>query len=156
MKSLRTEGVEVRRQAQDSWIHVFVDGASKGNPGPAGLGVVFKGEKGDTIASFREYLGSATNNVAEYRAMLLALNKAAELGHRRLKIHTDSELMHRQLSGIYKVRQPHLIALFREVAERLRGLDAFEILHVPRERNREADELANKAIEEYFRSSQGP
>lgn len=133
------------------WVEVFVDGAARGNPGPAGMGVVFRQEKGPILFTLKEYLGEATNNVAEYRALLAALREAARRGFKRLRIHTDSQLMQRQLNGIYRVRQPHLLSLYQQALRDLTGLEQYEILHVPRELNKEADELANRAIEEHFR-----
>lgn len=132
------------------WVEVFVDGASRGNPGPAGMGVIFRQEKGPTLLTLKEYLGEATNNVAEYRALLAALKEAARRGFKRLRIHTDSQLMERQLNGVYRVRQPHLMGLYQQALRDLTKLEQYEILHVPRELNKEADELANQAIEEHF------
>lgn len=132
------------------WVEVFVDGASRGNPGPAGMGVIFRQEKGPILLTLKEYLGEATNNVAEYRALLAALKEAARRGFKRLRIHTDSQLMERQLNGVYRVRQPHLLGLYQQALKDLTSLDQYEILHVPRELNKEADELANQAIEEHF------
>lgn len=136
----------------DGWVDAFVDGASRGNPGPAGLGVVYKDSEGRILGTYCEYLGVTTNNVAEYRAMLAALSKAEEEGFKRIRFHTDSELMHRQLMGLYKVRVQHLKKLHIKVQEALRLLEEYEILHVPREFNSEADKLANKAIDEHFRN----
>ncbi len=132
------------------WIDVFVDGASRGNPGPAGMGVVFRQEN-RTLLTLKDYLGEVTNNVAEYRALLAALKEATQRGLKRLRIHTDSQLMERQLKGTYRVRQPHLRSLHQQVLEDLSSLEKYEILHIPRELNKEADELANLAIEEHFR-----
>lgn len=132
------------------WVEVFVDGASRGNPGPAGMGVIFRQEKGPILLTLKEYLGETTNNVAEYRALLTALKEAARRGFKRLRIHTDSQLMERQLNGVYRVRQPHLQGLYQQALRDLTSLDKYEILHVPRELNKEADELANQAIEEHF------
>jgi ribonuclease HI len=133
------------------WVEVFLDGASRGNPGPAGLGVVFRQEDGPVLLTMKEYLGEVTNNVAEYRALLAALAEAARRGLKRLRIHTDSQLMQRQLVGVYRVRQPHLRRLHEEALRGLTFLEQYEILHVPRELNKEADGLANQAIEEHFR-----
>lgn len=131
-------------------MNVFVDGASRGNPGPAGIGVVFRDESGQTMATLGQYLGRATNNVAEYRAILAALQEAERQGLKRLRIHTDSELMQRQLLGIYRVRDSRLRRLHEEVQKGLTLLEQYEILHVPREFNSEADKLANRAIDEHF------
>ncbi len=133
------------------WVEVFVDGASRGNPGPAGMGVVFREQGGQRMLVLRKYLGETTNNVAEYRALLAALEEAARRGLRRLRIHTDSQLMERQLKGLYRVRQPHLKDLHEQALRDLSSLEQYEIVHVPRELNKEADEMANRAIEEHFR-----
>jgi ribonuclease HI len=133
-----------------SGVRVFIDGAARGNPGPAGLGAIFMDANGEVLASVYRYLGETTNNVAEYRALLAALEEAQRRGYRQLKIHTDSQLMQRQLIGQYRVRTPHLLPLFREALQRLTHLEKYEILYVPREENREADRLANRAIDERF------
>ena len=130
------------------WIHVFVDGAARGNPGPAGLGVVFRAQNGDILTSLHSYIGQTTNNVAEYKALLAALEEAQRLGFQQLKIHTDSQLMQRQLAGHYRVKSKRLKTLFQRVKRLLNQLRGYDILHVPREENREADRLANLAIDE--------
>ncbi len=131
-------------------VQVFIDGAARGNPGPAGLGVVFFDEDGEILTTIHRYLGETTNNVAEYRALLAALDEARSRGFRRLKIHTDSQLLQRQMNGQYRVKTPHLKPLFDGAQQRLTQLQEYEILHVPREENREADRLANRAIDEHF------
>lgn len=130
------------------WIYVFVDGAARGNPGPAGLGVVFRAPNGDILTSLHSYIGQTTNNVAEYKALLAALEEAQRLGFQQLKIHTDSQLMQRQLAGLYRVKSKRLKTLFQRVERLLNQLRGYDILHVPREENREADRLANLAIDE--------
>jgi len=97
------------------------------------------------LGTWNEYLGKATNNIAEYKSLLLALRKAHELGIRSLVVHTDSELLHRQLTGRYKVRSKHLIPLFLEARRLLERFESFRIEHVPRAQNREADRLARAA-----------
>jgi ribonuclease HI len=106
---------------------------------------------GDTLAEVHQYLGETTNNVAEYKALLAALAEAKQRGLRRLRIHTDSQLLQRQMVGQYRVKTPHLVPLYEEALRGLTDLAEYEILHVPREENREADRLANRAIDEYFR-----
>lgn len=126
----------------------WVDGGARGNPGPAGFGVLLR--EGDGTVVLREwgYLGTTTNNVAEYNGLIAALKAAAELGARKVEIRTDSELIQRQVTGVYKVRQPHLAELLEQVRRIARGFDEFRILHVRREENRVADALANRAMDE--------
>lgn len=129
------------------------DGASRGNPGPAGIGVVLEVAGGEGPIERSEYIGEATNNVAEYRALLLALAEAADLSPSSLTILSDSELLVRQLNGAYRVRSDHLRPLYDEACLRLRGFPGARILHVGREENRAADRLANRAIDDHFRKA---
>ena len=128
-------------------VTVHIDGASRGNPGPAAYGVVMESADGSRLAAFSGYLGKATNNVAEYQGLLAALDHALSKHYMRVKVQTDSELLALQIKGVYKVKSPGLKPL-REQAERLIArLESFSIEHVPRERNREADRLANLALD---------
>ncbi|MGP8051168.1 MAG: ribonuclease HI family protein [Desulfobaccales bacterium] len=127
---------------------VFCDGASRGNPGLAGAGVVLVAPDGEVREQHKEFLGQVTNNVAEYRGLLLALRLARSLGISRLKVYSDSELLVRQITGSYRVRQPHLLALWQESQQELQGFANVEIFHVPREMNQQADRLANQAIDQ--------
>jgi ribonuclease HI len=129
-------------------LKVFIDGASRGNPGEAGFGVHVTDEAGREVAALYGYLGRATNNVAEYEALLHALRWALARGARRLAIFSDSELVVKQMSGAYKVKHPDMQARNREAQGLLRRFDAARIAHVPREQNREADRLANRALDE--------
>ena len=129
-------------------LKVFIDGASRGNPGDAGFGVHVTDEAGTEIAALYGSLGRATNNVAEYEALLHALRWALARGARRLAIFSDSELVVKQMSGAYKVKHPDMQARSREAQGLLRRFDAARIAHVPREQNREADRLANRALDE--------
>lgn len=130
----------------DSTAVAWIDGASRGNPGEAGFGVLF--DLGDTTHEIAGFLGRTTNNVAEYTALLAALTFAKEHGVRNLRLYSDSELLVRQLNGVYRVKARHLIPLFLEVIRLKRELDGFQLEHVPREENKEADRLANRAIDE--------
>lgn len=123
-----------------------VDGAARGNPGQAGAGMVLETE-GGTIYRFGEYLGSATNNVAEYKALLAGMRKAAKLGVGKLQVRSDSELVVKQLNGIYKVKNPQLQELYFEAIKAISSFDKVEFKHVKREENKEADKLANLAID---------
>jgi ribonuclease HI len=132
---------------------IYTDGASKGNPGPAGAGWVI--EKKDSLQKIRKgkFLGSATNNEAEYQALILALEEALALGADRVQIFLDSELLVRQLNGLYKVKSPRLTGYYKKSRELLSKFINYAIMHVYREGNREADRLANVAIREHLRAS---
>ncbi len=127
---------------------LYCDGASRGNPGPAGAGVVLVDPYGVVAVRNLEYLGQATNNVAEYRGLLLGLKMAQNLGIKKLRVYSDSELLVRQLTGAYRVKKPHLLALWQEARRELEKFKTHEILHVPRELNYQADRLANQAIDQ--------
>jgi ribonuclease HI len=134
-------------------LHVFTDGASRGNPGPAAIGVVILDEAGASVEEWGEYLGSTTNNVAEYSALLSAVKRLAALRPARVLFHLDSELIVRQLSGQYRVRDAKMKRLHEEVRVRLTALSDYSFQHVGRERNARADLLANEAID---RAQAGP
>ncbi len=127
---------------------LFTDGASRGNPGEAGAGSVLLAADGQELAARSLYLGQCTNNVAEYRALILGLQSALELKCGRLEIFLDSQLIVRQIQGQYKVKHETLKPLFVEVKGLLAKIDKWSIAHVPREQNKRADELANKGIDE--------
>lgn len=129
---------------------IFSDGAARGNPGPAGAGVYITSDDGEVIAEVSEYLGEMTNNQAEYRALKCGLEKARELGAKKVIIRADSELMVRQLNGEYKVKNMGLKQIFREVSALLSYFESWEAAHVRREFNEEADRLANEAIDNHF------
>ncbi|MEE9520007.1 MAG: reverse transcriptase-like protein [bacterium] len=129
-------------------VVAFVDGASRGNPGEAGCGVVFKDAEGATLAELSRPLGEATNNVAEYEAFITAVEEAVRRGWLDLKVFADSELMVRQLTGVYRVRNPGLKDLYDKALSLCRALERWSIEHVGRGGNVRADELANHAIEE--------
>jgi ribonuclease HI len=126
----------------------MVDGAARGNPGKAGCGAVILDEKGEVIKELCRYLGHATNNVAEYEALLLGLDEVFRLGQRRIKVQSDSELLVRQLNGRYRVKDEKLQKLYMKAMALLREFESYSILHIPREQNRLADRLANRAIDE--------
>ncbi len=128
-------------------VSLYCDGASRGNPGPSGAGVVLLDEKGEQIFELSRYLDNGTNNEAEYRALVRGLEAAADLGVKRIEIFSDSELVVRQLSGKYKVRNPRLRSLFDQAVSRLQQFDDYAIFHVGRELNQQADRLANEAID---------
>lgn len=129
-------------------LEAFTDGASRGNPGESGLGIVIKGEDGTVLHTSSRYLGRATNNVAEYRALLELLEIVQTIPCSRVVAHSDSELMVRQVNGEYKVRDRELQRLHAQVVSLLRSAPyRFELRHVPRAQNAEADRLANEGID---------
>src|SRR5215470_12376746 len=123
------------------------DGGARGNPGPSGYGVVIKEESGRQVAALSEYLGHQTNNFAEYQGLIAALEYALQHGPKALKLISDSELLVRQIKGIYKVKNPTLQDLHARAKELIRQLDWFSIGHVLRGKNQEADRLANAAMD---------
>jgi len=135
-----------------SHLDIYIDGASKGNPGHSGIGVVICSE-GKTIKNISSYIGEATNNVAEYTALIYALEEALLLKAKSLKINTDSQLLARQLNKIYKVRQAGIINLYDRVTRLLTGFEKVLVNHIPREENRGADKLANEAVKKTLKDS---
>ncbi len=129
---------------------VSCDGAARGNPGPAGIGVVVTNQDGDVLATIAEGLGETTNNVAEYTAAREGLRKAGDLGARRVHLRSDSQLLIEQLSGRYKVKAAHLRPLFAAVRAELARFDEVRLEHVPREENRAADRLANEGVDDWL------
>src|SRR2546428_5218380 len=125
----------------------YVDGASRGNPGPASYAVILRGPDGAARFEVGKYIGRATNNVAEYYGLITALDYAAAQGIERLLVRSDSELLVRQMEGRYKVKSPELRPLYERARKLAHGFAYFAIEHVPREQNREADELANVALD---------
>jgi len=125
-----------------------IDGGSRGNPGPAAYGVVIRDAKGDVVARLKKYIGRMTNNVAEYYGLIAALDYAQSQGVKALRIESDSELLVKQMRGQYKVRSPELQPLFERARKMSQALESFRIDHVYREQNREADALANEAMDE--------
>ena len=126
---------------------VHVDGGARGNPGPAAAACVISSPGGEVLAEATELLGVTTNNVAEYRALLLGLRKARELGADEVEIVGDSELIARQLSGVYKVKHPAMKPLYEQARAALAGFDVWRIRTVPRAQNARADELVNAALD---------
>ncbi|MEO5985695.1 MAG: ribonuclease HI family protein [Candidatus Limnocylindria bacterium] len=126
---------------------IYTDGAARGNPGPAGAGAILRDAEGRTVAEIAEPLGHATNNVAEWSAVHLALEEARRLGATHVDMRMDSELVARQISGIYRVKHPDLKPIHAAVMKLLRGFEGYTIGHVPRELNKDADRLSNVAID---------
>ncbi|MBI5049078.1 MAG: ribonuclease HI family protein [Deltaproteobacteria bacterium] len=132
-------------------VNIYVDGASRGNPGDAGIGVVIATGSGKTLKEIAKYLGKATNNVAEYQALIAALKEAKSLDVEAIKIFADSELMVKQIKGEYKVKSAGLLPLYKEAKGLLMQFSRYDIIHINRERNTEADRLANQAIDSKVR-----
>jgi ribonuclease HI len=128
-------------------VTVACDGASRGNPGPSGAGAQITDAHGTVLAEVAEGLGEATNNVAEYTAVIRGLERAHEIGATDVLLRSDSQLLINQLTGRYRVKTPHLQPLHRRVRELAAGFDAVEFEHVRRERNTEADRLANEGVD---------
>ncbi len=129
-------------------LRIHIDGASRGNPGEAGFGIHVADSEGAVIAGLYGYLGQATNNVAEYQALLHALRWAIARGATRVHVFSDSELVVRQIEGRYKVKHPDLRPLYEQARILLSRFAEGRVAHVPREENREADRLANRALDE--------
>lgn len=126
---------------------LWTDGAARGNPGPAGIGAILKAPNGQVLYTGSEFLGHTTNNVAEYKAVLLGLAGALAQGIERLEVRADSELLIKQLKGEYKVRSLGLRPLFDETRKLLSRFHSVKLTHIRRELNREADRLANEGID---------
>jgi probable phosphoglycerate mutase len=129
------------------WVTAHCDGGARGNPGPSGYGAVLTGPNGEPLAELSEFLGIRTNNYAEYSGLLAVLDYALEHNHRRLKVVSDSELMVKQIQGKYRVNSPDLKPLWQEARNRIARLEVFEISHALRHKNKDADRLANQAMD---------
>ncbi|MEA3272220.1 MAG: ribonuclease HI family protein [Patescibacteria group bacterium] len=124
---------------------IYTDGGARGNPGPAGVGVVVEG-----VGEYKEYIGKTTNNQAEYRAVILALEKVKDVEVDELDFYLDSELVVKQLNREYKVKNPGLAPLFLKIWNLSMGFKKVTFTHIRREKNKEADRLVNEAIDEHF------
>jgi probable phosphoglycerate mutase len=133
--------------AGTGWFTAHCDGGARGNPGPAGYGAVVQDPEGQVVARLSEFLGHQTNNYAEYKGLLAVLTWALANGARRLRVFSDSELMVRQMKGIYKVKNTGLRPLWEEAQRQSRQLTAFDMRHTLRGGNKEADKLANAAMD---------
>jgi ribonuclease HI len=130
-----------------NWVTAHCDGGARGNPGPAGFGAIMTDPEGRVLAELSEFLGAKTNNVAEYSGLLACLEWALDTGHPHLRVVSDSELMVKQIQGKYKVKSPDLRPLFDEAKRRISLLRRFEISHALRHKNKDADRLANEAMD---------
>ena len=128
-------------------IVIFTDGASRGNPGPSAIGAVLRDTEGKPVAQISQFIGKTTNNQAEYRAIIAALEKALKLGATHVELNSDSELAVRQINGQYRVKNAALKPLHQRVKQLLSRLESFTVSYVPRQRNTEADKLTNVALD---------
>jgi len=128
---------------------IYADGASRGNSGPAAIGVTIKDKRGKLITFISQRIGRATNNQAEYRAIIAALEEAIRLGAKQVDIKMDSELVVKQINGEYRVKKATLKPLYQQVKQLQGSLEGFAITHILRQQNIEADKLANKALDGY-------
>ena len=135
------------KPAPPNHLVAHTDGGARGNPGPAGYGVVIHDAQGNKVAALSQYLGHQTNNFAEYQALIGALEYAVEHGPKALRVISDSELLVRQMKGVYKVKEPTLRDLHGRASQLVRQLEWFDIDHVLRGHNKEADQLANDAMD---------
>ena len=128
-------------------MSIHADGASRGNPGPAAIGVIIKDQRDRLIASISRRIGKTTNNQAEYRAVIAALEEAIRLGASQVDVKMDSELIVKQVNGSYRVKKDTLKPLYQQVKQLQGSLERFTITHIPRQQNSEADKLANRALD---------
>ncbi|HUR37288.1 MAG TPA: ribonuclease HI family protein [Terriglobales bacterium] len=145
--SLFPEDEKTASPSTPTALTAFIDGGARGNPGPSGYGVHIKDASGATVAELSEYLGHQTNNVAEYSGLIAALQYAVKHGHPSLSVVSDSELLVKQMRGDYKVKSPELKVLYDQARPLIRKLEHFEIRHVLRAQNKDADRLANAAMD---------
>ncbi|MFH1458648.1 MAG: ribonuclease HI family protein [Candidatus Omnitrophota bacterium] len=133
-------------------LEIYIDGASKGNPGPSGIGVVIS-RQGETIENISSFIGVTTNNIAEYTALIHALEKARALKAQELKINTDSQLLYKQICKVYKIKNANILVLYRQATTLMSDFKQVSIRQIPREENRGADKLATRAIIEELKKN---
>jgi ribonuclease HI len=153
LQALFQEAADYFANLDAGYWTIHCDGASRGNPGPAGAGAVVVDPSGNLRIEDCKFLGAATNNVAEYEALLLGLEAARRYGARKIQVFSDSELLVFQLTGRYRVRNPGLLALWQQAINKLKKFEAYAISHIDRSLNYEADRLANQAIDHSTRGS---
>jgi ribonuclease HI len=144
------------KPATTDWINAHCDGGARGNPGPAAYGALIQDNQGMVIAELSEFLGMRTNNYAEYSGLLGCLQYALDHHHPRLRVVSDSELMVKQIQGKYQVKSPDLKPLYDEAKRRIAKLEAFEITHALRHKNKDADRLANEAMDRGMKRPHAP
>ncbi len=140
----------VLNEAKQEVIRIYFDGAARGNPGLGGAGGIIKDDQGQILARICEFIGNLTNNQAEYKALIICLLKVSEFNPSEVKIYSDSELLTNQLKRKYKVKNKSLQPLYQEVISLLNNFQAYKIEYISREKNKEADKLANQAIDQYL------
>jgi len=133
-------------------IKVFTDGGARGNPGPAAVGIVILDEKDNLIIQSKKYIGITTNNVAEYSALIEALELLKEIDAFRIIFYTDSSLVYNQIKGLWKIKSPDMKLLNEQAKKMLSSLPNYNIVHIPREKNKDADKLVNEALDEQKKS----
>lgn len=133
-------------------VRVFTDGGARGNPGPAAIGVVILDENDNMISQSGKYIGTATNNVAEYSALIEALELLKEIDVYRVIFYTDSSLVYNQIKGFWKIKNPDMKLLNEQAKKMLYELPGYNFIHIPREKNKDADRLVNKALDEQKKS----
>jgi len=140
-------GMEPAKAEAPRWFVAHCDGGSRGNPGPSGYGAVVEDPQGRTVARLSEYLGRQTNNFAEYSGLVAVLKWANQNSAKHLRVISDSELMVKQIQGKYQVKSPGLRPLYEQAKKKIAQLDGFEIVHALRHKNKDADRLANQAMD---------
>ena len=144
------------KTSRSVWINAHCDGGARGNPGPAGFGALIQDDQGMILAELSEFLGIRTNNYAEYSGLLACLQYALDHDYSHLRVVSDSELMVKQIQGKYKVNSPDLKPLWQEARNRIAKLEAFEISHALRHKNKDADRLANEAMDRGMKRPHAP
>ena len=144
------------KTSRSFWINAHCDGGARGNPGPAGFGALIQDDQGMVLAELSEFLGIRTNNYAEYSGLLACLQYALDHDYSHLRVVSDSELMVKQIQGKYKVNSPDLKPLWQEARNRIAKLEAFEISHALRHKNKDADRLANEAMDRGMKRPHAP
>lgn len=129
-------------------ITLYFDGASRGNPGPAAVGIVLMDQSGTVLVEKGEYIGVATNNVAEYKAMLRGLEEASNLQASTVSVYGDSELLIKQMNGVYRVKHPNLLPLYQRAQSMIRAFKNISFIYIPRDQNTCADKAANEALDQ--------
>jgi ribonuclease HI len=152
----KPDPASAKSTGKSPWINAHCDGGARGNPGPAGYGALIQDDQGTVLAELSEFLGMRTNNYAEYSGLLGCLQYALDHHHPRLRVVSDSELMVKQIQGKYKVNSPDLKPLWQEARNRIAKLEAFEISHALRHKNKDADRLANEAMDRGMRRPHVP
>ncbi|MFH0738295.1 MAG: ribonuclease HI family protein [Candidatus Omnitrophota bacterium] len=133
-------------------VEIYIDGASKGNPGPSGIGVVICRD-GEVIKNISSYIGKATNNIAEYTALIFGLQEGLLLKAQSIKVNSDSELLCRQVNKVYKIKNQNILGLYNQALRLMSGFAQVSVRHISREHNRGADKLANQALKSVIKKT---